>query len=89
MTVPRCEDCLFYVEDSRLIELEKLGPGAPTGHCRRYPPQVLVDRPDCFPEVAREDFCGEFISLSTLKKQEQTPPSNEQEEPPLYISDPD
>jgi len=60
---------LFYAESSRLLELEKLGPGTvATGHCHRYPPQVLLDRPDCFPEVRVEDYCGEFVY---------SPPDNE------------
>jgi hypothetical protein len=66
---PCCGDCAFYVESSQLVELEKLGSGFASGYCHRFPPQVLLDRPDCFPETAREDFCGEFFP-SSLPKEE-------------------
>jgi hypothetical protein len=68
---------MFYVEASRLVELEKLEPGFPTGYCHRFPPQVLLDRPDCFPEISRHDFCGEFFP-SSLPPEEK--PSGEEKD---------
>ena len=60
---PTCETCKFYTPVSIItVDNGEVIP-AESGHCRRYPPQLVVLTVGAvqpyFPYMARSEWCGE------------------------------